>query len=183
MVPESELEPTEHGLVAAGKGWFVLNARDAPWYERDGRGFYCEFEGFEDKPDFSQYGINITVVRPGEPIGMYHWEADQEDFLVLAGEAVLIIEGEERALRQWDLVHCPPRTEHMIVGAGDTPCVILCVGARDRSTGPDWGSYTVDAAAIRHNAGVEQETTDPKEAYARFAPSRRTRYQDGLLPG
>jgi uncharacterized cupin superfamily protein len=114
---------------------------------------------------------------------MYHWEADQEDFLVVAGEALAIMEGEERRLRQWDLVHCPPGTEHTIIGAGETACVVVAVGARDRSTGADWGAYTVDEAARRHNAGVEQETTDRKQAYARFEPSERTRYRDGFLPG
>jgi uncharacterized cupin superfamily protein len=180
VVSESPLEATEYGLVPTDGGWFVLNAREAPWYERDGRGFFCEFEGFEGKADFPQFGINITVVRPGEPMAMYHWEADQEDFLVVAGEALLIVEGEERRLRQWDLVHCPPRTEHTIVGAGERPCVIVAVGARQLSTGPDWGAYTVDDAARRHGAGVEQETTNPGEAYARFAPSGRTRYRDFL---
>jgi uncharacterized cupin superfamily protein len=183
VIPESPLEQTEHGLVARGKGWFVLNAREVPWYERDGRGFRSEFEGFDDEPDFSQFGINLQVLRPGEPMSMYHWEADQEDFLVLSGEALLIVEGKERPLRQWDLVHCPPGTNHVIVGAGEGACVVLAVGARDRSTGPDWGGYTVDEAALRHSAGVEQETTDARQAYARFAESQRTRYRDGLLPG
>jgi uncharacterized cupin superfamily protein len=183
MLSESPLKPTEHGLVPTGKGWFVLNACEAPWYERDGRGLYCEFEGFEDEaPEFSQLGINLTVLRPGEPMAMYHWEADQEDFLVIAGEALLIVEGEERPLRRWDLAHCPPGTEHTIVGAGQTACVIVAVGARDRSTGPDWGAYTVDAAARRHGAGVDEETTDPERAYSRFGPTTRSRYQDGWLP-
>jgi uncharacterized cupin superfamily protein len=182
VVPESPLEPTEHGLVPTGRGWFVLNARAAPWYERDRRGFYCEFEGLDgNEPDFSQLGINITVLRRGEPMGMYHWEADQEDFLVIAGEAIAIVEGEERPLRQWDLLHCPPGTEHTIVGAGETPCVIVAVGARDRSKGPDWGAYAVADAALRHNAAVEHETTDRKQAYARFGPSAVTRYPDGVL--
>jgi uncharacterized cupin superfamily protein len=182
VVAESPLEPTEHGLAPTGRGWFVLNARDAPWYERDGRGFYCEFEGLEGHdPDFSQLGINITVLRRGEPMGMYHWEADQEDFLVVAGEAIAIVEGEERPLRRWDLFHCPPGTEHTIVGAGETPCVIVAVGARDRSQGPDWGAYTVAEAALRHKAGVDDETTDRKQAYARFEASTLTRYRDGLL--
>ncbi|MGZ4389874.1 MAG: cupin domain-containing protein, partial [Gaiellaceae bacterium] len=168
MLAESPLESTEHGRVPTGKGWFVLNAREAPWYARPGRGGYCEFEGFEDAADFSQYGINLTVLGPGEPMAMYHYENDQEDFLVVAGEALLIAEGEERPLRQWDLVHCPPGTEHVLVGAGDGPCVIVAAGARDRSTGPEWGAYTVDEAALRHGAGVEQETTKPDEAYAGF---------------
>ena len=114
-------------------------------------------------------------------MAMYHRENDQEDFLVLAGEALLIVEGTERPLRRWDLVHCPAGTGHVIVGAGEGPCLVLAVGARDRSVGPDWGAYTVDEAALRHGAGVERETTDPDEAYARFPPSRRTRYREGWL--
>jgi uncharacterized cupin superfamily protein len=183
MVPESPLESTEHGLVPKGKGWFVMNARDAPWWDRKGRGAYCEFEGLEgDAPDFSQLGINLQSLGPGEPMGMYHREADQEDFLVLDGEALLIIEGEERRLRSWDFVHCPAGTKHTIVGAGDASCLVLAVGARDRSTGPDWGAYTVDEAALRHGAGVEEETTDRERAYARFVDGKPTRYREGWLP-
>jgi uncharacterized cupin superfamily protein len=179
MVPEARLEPTEHGLVPNGDGWFILNAREAGWRHAEGRGAICEFEG---EPAFSQLGINLRVLGPGEPMAMYHWEADQEDFLVLAGEALLIVEGEERPLRQWDLVHCPAGTNHVIVGAGDGPCVVFAVGARERSTGPDWGGYSVDEAALRHGAGVEQETTDEKEAYARVPRREPTRYRESWLP-
>ena len=182
MVPESPLEKTEQGLVPTGKGWFVLNARDAPWIDRKGRGFYCPFEGFEFRAHFSQLGINLRVLAPGEPMSVYHREADQEDFLVLSGEPLLIIEGQERRLSPWDLVHCPADTNHVIVGAGESPSIVLAVGARGRSTGPDWGAYTVDEAALRHGAGVEVETTDPKQAYARFAASEPVRY-DGWLDG
>ncbi len=183
MLEEAPLRELESGLAPAGKGWFVLNARDAPWRKRVGRGWLCEFEDPEgDASDFSQLGINITVLAPGEPMSMYHWEADQEDFLVVAGEALLAIEGEERPLRQWDLVHCPPKAEHTIVATGTTPCVVVAVGARDRSTGPDWGGYTVDETALRHGAGVETPTTVPDEAYARFVRSTLSRYPEGLLP-
>src|ERR687897_463940 len=132
MVPEATLEQTEAGLVPAGEGWFVLNAREARWRHREGRGERLAFEG---ETEFPQVGINLFVLAPGEPIGMYHWEADQENFLVLSGEALLIVEGEERPLRQWDFVHCPPGTKHMIVAAGDSPSLVLAVGARDKSTG------------------------------------------------
>jgi len=154
------------------------NARDAAWRHAEGRPAVCDFEG---EADFSQIGINITVLAPGLPMAMYHWEAGQEDFLVLAGEALLIVEGEERPLRQWDFVHCPPGANHTIVGAGDAPCVVLAVGARDGSTGPDRGAYIVDEAALRHSAGVEQETTDEKEAYARVPWRKPARYQDDWL--
>ena len=179
MVPEAPLEQTEHGLVPQGEGWFVLNAREAPWREAQGRGAISVLEG---EHEFSQLGIHLFVLGPGEPMSMYHWEADQEDFLVLAGEALLIVEGEERPLRQWDFVHCPPETKHNIVGSSEAPCVVLAVGARDRSTGPNWGGYTVDEAALRHNAGVEQETTDPHVAYGRVPRREHTRYREGWLP-
>ncbi|MFN2471033.1 MAG: cupin domain-containing protein [Gaiellaceae bacterium] len=183
MVPESRLESTDDGLMPKGDGWFVLNAREARWRHAPGRSAFCEFEGDQKGyQDFQQLGINLSVLEPGQAMAMYHWEADQEDFLVLAGEALLIIEGEERPLRRWDLVHCPPRTNHVIVGAGDAPCLVLAVGARDRSTGPDWGAYTVDEAALRHGAGVEQETTDAEQAYARFAKRQPARYREGWLP-
>jgi len=189
MVPEAPLEQTEHGLVATGEGWFVVNARAARWRHREGRAS-LKFEG---ETDFTQIGIVLVVLWPGEPMAMYHWEADQEDFLVLSGKALLIIEGEERPLQQWDFVHCPAGTNHVIVGAGDAPCTVLAVGAREHQTirapdgtlqwTADWGAYTVDQAAVRHAAGVEAETTDEQQAYARFPESEPTRYRDGWLPG
>jgi uncharacterized cupin superfamily protein len=185
MVPEAALEQTDAGLVAAGAGWFVLNARDARWIERPGRGVNLPFTGWtsaEAETLFPQLGVALAVLGPGEPIGMYHWEADQEDFLVLQGEALLLVEGEERPLRRWDFVHCPPGAAHMILGAGDGPCIVVAVGARDHQTGA-WGAYTVDSLAQRRGAGVDAETSDAGEAYARFAASEPTRYRDGWLPG
>ena len=178
MVPEARLEQTDAGLSPRGDGWFVLNARDAVWRESAGRGFSTVFEG---EPDFPQIGIQLARLGPGELMSMYHWEADQEDFLVLAGEALLIIEGEERPLRAWDFVHCPAGAQHTIVGAGEG-CLCLAVGARVKSTGPEWGAYTVDEAAIRHGAGVEQETSSPREAYKRFPDRQPTNYGEGWIP-
>ena len=184
MVPEARLEDTGAGLVPASAGWFVLNARDARWFHRPGRDSVplTGSDEFEAETYFPMLGMSIQVLSPGEPNATYHWETEQEDFLVLAGEALLIVEGEERPLRRWDFVHCPAGTKHVILGAGDSPCLVLAIGARDRSIGPDWGGYTVDEAALRHGAGVEQETTDPKQAYARFRAREATRYRDGWLP-
>jgi uncharacterized cupin superfamily protein len=183
MVPESRLEPTEQGLVPKGDGWFVLNAREARWLHTLGRSAICEWEGaFEGEQDFLQLGINLNVLEPGVSMGMYHWEVNQEDFLVLAGEALLIVEGEERPLRQWDFFHCPAGTKHIIVGAGKGPSLVLAVGARGNA-GEGWGGYTVDDAARRHGVSVEQETTDAREAYAELPRREPTRYRDGWLPG
>lgn len=175
VIPEAALEQTEAGLVPAGEGWFVLNAREAQWLDGD-FGAYTRFEG---EPRFPQLGINIGVLAPGQPSCMYHREGDQEDFLVLSGECLLLVEGEERHLKAWDFVHCPAWTEHVFVGAGDGPCAILAVGAR---TGAGV-VYPVSELARRHGAGVAQETTEAAEAYKDSAPDTRRRYRDGWLPG
>jgi uncharacterized cupin superfamily protein len=178
-IPEAPLEETEVGLVPGGDGWFVLNAQEAHWRNREGRGYSLPFEG---PTDFPQVGITLFVLGPGEPIGMYHWEANQEDFLVLSGTGLLLVEGQERPLRQWDFVHCPAGTNHIIVGAGDGPCVVLAVGAREHRGDADWGGYTRDELALRHGAGADADTTDAVEAYARFPAPVPIRYEDGWLP-
>jgi uncharacterized cupin superfamily protein len=177
VVPEARLTETEHGIVPEGTGWFVLNAREARWDEVDGSGRYCRFEGDEA---FPQLGFNVHVLDPGERMAMYHGEIGQEDFLVLSGECLLIIQGEERTLRPFDLVHCPPWTDHVILGAGRGRAVIVCVGARPPE---DAVRYPVEPAALRHGAGVARATTSEREAYAGRAPLRPTRYRAGDLPG
>src|SRR5207245_10167562 len=134
MVPASKLEKTEYGLMSKGGGGLVLHMRDAVWRNVDGRGAVCVVgDDFEGERQFEQLGVNPFVLRPGEPMAMYHWEADQEDFLVVSGEAVLIIEGEERQLRAWDFVHCPPNTKHVIVGAGTGPGPVIAIGPRGQA--------------------------------------------------
>ena len=125
-VPEAELKKTDAGLVPQGEGWFVLNASDASWIRSDERGQDTDFEGAQE---WAQLGLRIQVVAPGQR-GIYHGESGQEDFLVVSGECVLVIEGEERRLEAWDFVHCPPWTQHVFVGAGDGPCVIVMIGSR-----------------------------------------------------
>jgi uncharacterized cupin superfamily protein len=141
-------------------GWFVANIRDQQWYAVDGYGVYSDWEQGERLP---QVGVNIGMAMPGEPGAMYHRESRQEGFLVLSGECLLIVEGQERTMRQWDYFHCPAGTNHILVGSGDGPCVIVAVGAR---FGPKEIVYPVDPVALKHGAGVERETTEPAEAYA-----------------
>lgn len=167
MVPEAPLEHTENGTCPAGEGWFVLNVRDTTWFESERMGFYGVFES--EHVRFSQVGIGIGVLRPGEPNGMYHGEDAQEDFLVLSGECLLLVEGEERPLKAWDFVHCPRWTEHIFVGAGECPCVVLAVGARRQGRGI---RYPRNEIALKHRAGVEAETAVPAEAYAGLADDR-----------
>lgn len=181
MAREARIERTEHGLVPVGEdGWFVLNATEGRWRVWEGVGTRLSLEG---DIGFDQLGVNLVVLAPGEPIGMYHHEIEQEDFLVVAGEALLIVEGLERPLRTWDFVHCPPGTAHMIVGAGDSPCVVVAVGAREHHDDPELICYPVEEAALRHRAGVEEETTDPRAAYAHLPPRRWSSYREGWLPG
>ena len=177
MVPETPARKTKYGLVNDGEGWFVINAREARWRERDTLGVYCDFEG---KRRFPQLGINVSVLQPGESLGRYHRENAQEGFLVVAGECLLIVEDEERELKTWDFFHSPPQTEHIIVGAGDGPSVVLAVGARGLSR--KGLVYPVSEAAQKHGVSVTKETTKPAEAYADLPQSSRVAYRDGWLP-
>jgi uncharacterized cupin superfamily protein len=163
ITEEARLAQSEAGLVAETDGWFVVNVRDAAWVTNPVLGNACIIEG-DDAP-FSQLGYTIAVLEPGQSGGRYHRENTQEDFLVLAGECALLIENEERQLKQWDFVHCPPGTEHAFVGTGDRPCVIFMTGSRrdDRSI-----VYPRNELALRHGAGVHEETTVPAEAYAPY---------------
>jgi uncharacterized cupin superfamily protein len=185
VVPEAELTQTDAGLVPSSTGWFVLNARDGRWLRRPGRGHSHPLTGrneYEAETFFPMLGMSIQVLPPGEPNSTYHWETEQEDFLVLSGEALLIVEGQERRLKQWDFVHCPPETRHAFVGAGDVPCVILAASSRQFQKDGPWGFYSVDETAARYNASPPEDTTDSEVAYARFPRSSATRYRDGLLP-
>jgi uncharacterized cupin superfamily protein len=156
--------------------WFVRNVRDMEWSERPGRGFVAEFLAGDD-----QFDVNLFVLGPGEPMSMYHWESDQEGFLVLSGEALLIVEDEEHPLRQWDYFHCPAPVPHTIVGAGDRPSAILALGARDHQRGPDWGGYPLSDVAMKHDASAEEETTDADVAYARFPDREPAEFREEWL--
>jgi quercetin dioxygenase-like cupin family protein len=175
-VPDAPLRSTKFGLVADVDGWFVVNARAARWRDYGPLGVSCNFEG---KRPFKQLGFNVNVLQPGEPLGLYHREARQEAFLVVAGECLLVVEGEERRLRTWDFFHCPPGTPHVIVGAGSGPSVVVAVGARGGRKGL---RYLADATARAYDAAVAEETADFHEAYARFPRSARIAYRDGWLP-
>ena len=165
MSSEARLVEKHGGLIPEGEGWYVVNARDSRWWGNEKFGLITSFEG-DDGARFEEFGINIRVLEPGQPNALYHGESGQEDFLVLFGKCLLLVEGEERQLEQWDFVHCPPMTEHICVGAGDGPCAILMVGTRPADPEQEKLLYPVADVALRHNAGVEQETTSGDEAYA-----------------
>jgi uncharacterized cupin superfamily protein len=185
VVPEAKLEETGAGLVPASPGLFVLNARAARWFEKPGMGFSVPLTGYDEyeaETFFPMLGMSIRVFGPGEPSTIYHWETEQEDFLVLTGEGILIVDGEERPVKAWDFVHCPPGTKHAFAGAGDRPCVLLCASSRQFQKDGPWGFYCVDEAAAKYDASPLEDTQDTSSAYARFEPARETRYRDGLLP-
>jgi uncharacterized cupin superfamily protein len=172
-VPEAKLERTEHGVVPQDEGWFVLNARDIPWLHSDRLGSACFFEG---ETPFPELGFNVGVMPPGEGTTMYHYEDAQEGFLVVAGEGVVIVEGEERPIRAWDYFHCPAGTPHAMVATGNEPMIVISVGARRENVET---VYPVDETAQRHGVGVDEEKT--RGAYEGMT-FERGGYREGLLP-
>jgi uncharacterized cupin superfamily protein len=160
-------EATIEGGVPTTAGWFVINARDARWMHNEMR-TVCRFGG-EGPAHFDDLGVGLYWIEPGRPMTLYHHESGQEDFLVLRGEAVLVIEGQERTLRAWDFIHCPPGTAHTIIATSETPALILAVGARiERHS----ARYPVEPAAVRHGAGVPDANVSARDHYATFGQPR-----------
>jgi len=156
--------------------WHIANIRDANWYDEGPFGVSGNFQRDER---FDEFGFNFAVVWPGQPVAMYHRETHQEGFLVVAGECLALVEGGEHPMKQWDYLHCPPGTDHVIVGAGDGPAFVIAVGGR---TGEHGIVYPVDPTALAHKAGVERETTKPPEAYAPFPDAEPAAFREGYLP-
>ncbi|MEA2315536.1 MAG: hypothetical protein QOI03_2228 [Solirubrobacteraceae bacterium] len=153
-------------MVGAMDKPFVMNVADAPAFSHSRRAMIIDFEAEGER--WRDTGVNIQILAPGQPNGRYHSEPVQEDFLVLHGECIVILEGEERPLRQWDLLHCPAGVEHIFVGAGEGPCAVLMIGARRK----DEVHYPVNALAARYDASVQSATDDPAEAYADWRKER-----------
>jgi uncharacterized cupin superfamily protein len=163
---EAKIEETDTGRQPADDGWFILNLEEIGWSTVPGGGIWCSFESPAAKSPL--LGIGVHVLHPGEAPGMYHSESNQQEgFLVLSGECIVVVEGEERRMRSWDYLHCPPGTAHITVGAGDGPCAIVMVGTRD----PDHTiNYIADPVAAKHGAAVAVDTESPAEAYADRPP-------------
>jgi uncharacterized cupin superfamily protein len=170
---EARLAQAKGGLIPEERGWFVVNAAEARWKDAGPFGVYCPFEG---KLPFLQLGINISVLQPGQSLGRYHCEpGHEEDFLVLDGECILVVEEQERCLSRLDFSHCPPGVAHMIVGSGDGPSTVLSVGTRGDGKGVSRGVvYPVSEPAARHGVSVERETDDPSVAYADVPRAKRS---------
>jgi uncharacterized cupin superfamily protein len=158
---EAEIERTPEGQVPAGDGWFILNLGEMAWEAADGFGVWCDFNGPE------QVGVHLHVLGPGESNGYYHAEAAQEGFLVLSGECLAIVEGEERRMRRWDYLRSPPGTAHITVGAGQEGCAILMFGSPDPSRKVEW---IADEVAARHGVSVARTTSVDTEVYGELPP-------------
>jgi uncharacterized cupin superfamily protein len=160
VTAEARLTQTDTGLVPEGAGWFVIGAREASWEHIPRMGTWLAYQADGVQQPI---GIGLHVLMPGESPGRYHAESDQEGFLVLDGECLLIVEGEERPMRRWDYFHCPPGTAHIIVGAGDGLCALLMMGGRTPDATTD---YIPDPVAARHGVAVAERTGSSQEAYA-----------------
>lgn len=138
----------------------ITNLADAPALSHPHRATIIDLE--PDDAPWPDTGVNVQIMQPGQPNCRYHSEPVQEDFLVLHGECIAIVDGQERRLRQWDFLHCPAGLEHVFVGAGDGPCAVLMIGSRRE----DAAHYPVNDLAAKYDASAAEETDDPAEAYA-----------------
>jgi uncharacterized cupin superfamily protein len=151
-------------MIEERGGWFVVNVKDANWRAHPVFGKGCSFEM---QGQFPQTGVNLRLLEPGKPACRYHREEAQEDFLVLAGECLLLVNGEERPLKAWDYVHCPPGVTHVFVGAGNGPCAILMIGHRPAE---EQLFYPQSELARTYGAEAPEPTPEPRVAYSDVSP-------------
>jgi uncharacterized cupin superfamily protein len=169
---EAQIEQTPEGRVPVDGGWFILNLGELAWETAAGFGTWCDFDPPERASTTSRIGVHVHVLEPGESNGYYHAEAAQEGFLVLSGECIAIVEGEDRRMRQWDYFHSPPGTAHITVGAGEEGCAIMMLGSPDPKRKVEW---IANAVAARHDASVARTTGRDTEAYGDLPPVVRVR--------
>lgn len=167
---EARFEDSETGRLPSGEGWFILNLAEIGWQTVPGGGTWCAFEA--DGAPSATLGIGVHVLPKGETPGFYHSESEQEGFLVLKGECIAIVEGQERRMGPWDYLHSPAGTAHITIGASEEPCAILMVGTRSPG---QTVHYPLDPAAARHGAAVAAATDSPAQAYAQRPPFARVR--------
>ena len=158
---EASAADTPYGRQITSDGWFVLNLTEAMALRNQRKGG-ASFRIESREQRFKDFGVNLTILWPGDPNALYHAESVQEGFLVLSGRCKLIVEEQERELRQWDYVHCPAWTRHVFIGTGEGPCAILMIGARP----DDQIRYPVSELAARYGASASQDTDSPEQAYA-----------------
>ena len=147
-------------MIEERGGWFVVNVGDAQWLSNPVFGKRCKLE---KETRFPQTGVGIAVLEPGKAACRYHRESAQEDFLVLSGQCLLLVNGEEKRLKTWDFVHCPEGVSHVFVGAGNAPCAILMIGHRPSDHKL---CYPESEIARPYNAEAPEPTPDPKVAYS-----------------
>jgi uncharacterized cupin superfamily protein len=125
--------------------------------------------GGEGAAHFDEVGVAMYWLESGQAMSLYHHEAGQEDFLILRGEPLLIVEEVERPLRPSGLVHCPPRTSHAIVNPGEESALIFALGARHER-----GSARYPRSDAARSRGVEGAGSSGRadDAYADLEPPR-----------
>lgn len=181
---EGRFEDRGNGLVPVSAGWSILNLRDARWFDSGVRHSLplTGYDEYEAENFYPMLGMALRVLEPGAAMSIYHWETEEEDFLVLAGTPMLIVDGKERQLKQWDFVHCPPEAKHVLVGAGDGPSVILAASSRQFQKDGPRGFYVKDDVAAKYGASPPETTQENGVADRDFPSSVESRYQEGWLP-
>ena len=178
---ETPLERGDSGLVPAGDGWFVLNVADADW-KTGVFGSYTTFEQQERgrSADVRADGDERLAPRARAAALPLPRRGDQEAFLVIKGDAVLIVEEQERQLRAWDLVHTPPWADHVIVGAGDGGLHVAAFGTRLGDVRCVTRAASLRSSTARVSSRRRPTPTSPTRD---VPPDVPVQFSPGWLPG
>jgi mannose-6-phosphate isomerase len=84
-----------------------------PW------GFYRVLE------EGAQHAVKRIQVEPGRRLSLQSHELRAEHWLVVTGEAIVVINGQEVSLRAGDSIDIPRRSQHRIGNPGSVPLVFI----------------------------------------------------------
>jgi uncharacterized cupin superfamily protein len=119
-----------------------------------------------DVVGLTQFGVNLTRLKPGAASALRHWHHNEDEFVyVLEGELVLIEDGGEVLLRSGDAAGFKAGVPngHHLINKTQRDAVYLEIGTRapsDRAQYPD-----VDLDLVR-NAGKIMLTHKSGEPYS-----------------
>jgi quercetin dioxygenase-like cupin family protein len=126
--------------MSEGDDYTVLKLTDFEEMEGSGE---CTWRLARKSLDIEAFGMNLVDIGPGGGIPEHtEEERDQEEvFIVLEGDAVAVLDGEDQAAPKGTFVRVSPQVRRTIRNDGDTPARVMIVSA-PRSSGYEpmgWG--------------------------------------------
>lgn len=100
------------------------------------------FQALRRELGVDSFGVNLIVLQPGQRGRIHAHERQDEVYLVLEGELMLLIKGVEHVLGEDRVVRVGPAVRRQLVNAGAQRLVLLALGGSGSHAGRDGRAWT-----------------------------------------